>query len=260
MPSIAPAPPSPILNAKKRRRDDHSSASAYSDGSAMTFEMQIEMKLAASPHMARNETTTLFNADKVRENVNARKHILPRSRRDVPKRLRPSGSFDAWNALDDMENCIEYKAKGGERTAPVRDLAKIDLSPCHICYRKPSERRELDDYAHCEGCGKRTCYVCIRQCEGPGMELYGYLGAKDVDKRAHGSQEIFSADGTCDAVMFSFHGDEMCVERGRKNGLDAWKGERSIEHKEKVCSRCCVERGSDGDVWCLGCLRAEEGD
>jgi hypothetical protein len=44
MPSIAPAPPSPILNTRKRRRDD---SSQLMDGNAMSFEMQIERKLAA---------------------------------------------------------------------------------------------------------------------------------------------------------------------------------------------------------------------
>lgn len=31
------------------------------------------------------------------------------------------------------------------------------------------------------------------------------------------------------------------------------------EHRGMICSRCCVERGADGEVRCLGCLRAEEG-
>jgi hypothetical protein len=30
-------------------------------------------------------------------------------------------------------------------------------------------------------------------------------------------------------------------------------------HRGRICSRCCVERGAEGDVWCLGCLRTEEG-
>lgn len=33
-------------------------------------------------------------------------------------------------------------------------------------------------------------------------------------------------------------------------------GEVSGEHRATVCSRCCVERGVDGEVLCLGCLRA----
>jgi hypothetical protein len=29
------------------------------------------------------------------------------------------------------------------------------------------------------------------------------------------------------------------------------------EHKRMICSRCCVERGTEGEVCCLGCLMAE---
>lgn len=31
------------------------------------------------------------------------------------------------------------------------------------------------------------------------------------------------------------------------------------EHRGIICSQCCVERGIDGEVRCLGCLRAEKG-
>ena len=31
-------------------------------------------------------------------------------------------------------------------------------------------------------------------------------------------------------------------------------------HKVMICSACCVERGGDGEVRCLGCLKAEEAD
>lgn len=37
-----------------------------------------------------------------------------------------------------------------------------------------------------------------------------------------------------------------------------WK-ERGTQHRGMVCSRCCVERGVDGEVRCLGCLRTHGG-
>lgn len=166
-----------------------------------------------------------------------------------------------------MESEVQYRSKEGEQTAPVRGSAKIDLSPCHICHRKPSERKELDGYAHCEGCGRRTCYVCIRQCEGLSID-------RDRD-RYFGSQEVFGEDCSYDALAFSIQGDEMCFERGRTDGRDggyhadvdekipgvgAWERDHILGHRAKVCSRCCVERGTEGEVWCLGCMRAEEGD
>jgi hypothetical protein len=49
---------------------------------------------------------------------------------------------------------------------------KIDLNPCHICRRKPTAKHELDSFADCEGCGERTCYVCIRECLGSGAAFH----------------------------------------------------------------------------------------
>ncbi|TLD26383.1 hypothetical protein PspLS_04818 [Pyricularia sp. CBS 133598] len=40
------------------------------------------------------------------------------------------------------------------------------LAPCHICQRRPTKKSDLDSFADCEGCGMRTCYVCIRECLG----------------------------------------------------------------------------------------------
>lgn len=46
----------------------------------------------------------------------------------------------------------------------------------------------------------------------------------------------------------------------RDNGA-SWVDEqgRAHEHKQIVCSRCCVERGVDGEPVCLGCLPFVEG-
>ncbi len=42
-------------------------------------------------------------------------------------------------------------------------------------------------------------------------------------------------------------------------GLDTLRNRMIKEqHKGMICSRCCVERGTEGEVWCLGCLRMEE--
>jgi len=51
-------------------------------------------------------------------------------------------------------------------------------------------------------------------------------------------------------------------ERDGDGGRVAWPGAGRGEwgHRGMVCSQCCVERGVDGEVWCLGCLRAEEVD
>lgn len=36
-------------------------------------------------------------------------------------------------------------------------------------------------------------------------------------------------------------------------------GQQGVAHKQVVCSGCCVERGVDGEVVCLGCLPYAEG-
>jgi hypothetical protein len=88
-----------------------------------------------------------------------------------------------------------------------------------------------------------------------------------------GDEELWQADeGDYDALTLSWHEDEMCIERTskdddagangdmKKSSKGCWKRETVAEHKGKVCSRCCVEKGPEGEVWCLGCLRAVEGD
>lgn len=209
-----------------------------------SMEMQIEKKLAASPHISRQETTTLSDADRICQIAIERKHILPRSRREGPKRQRAR-----------LEDVVENRLHMEEKIT-VRDPAKIDLSPCHICHRKPTEKKHLNDFAYCEGCGKRTCFICIRQCEVElGRERGGYPEI-----------EAFGTDAGYDQLTFSFHGDEMCFERERRE-IDetlftgpSWEKDRRAGHPKKVCSRCCVERGVEGEVWCLGCLRVAEVD
>ncbi len=107
---------------------------------------------------------------------------------------------------------------------------KIDLSPCYICWRKPTGRKELDAFAYCECCAKRTCYICIRECEGLGVTRCASMGGVDA----------------CRSKGFG-------EERG-----EGWQRKVLEGHRGRICSRCCVERGKDGEVWCLGCLKAEK--
>lgn len=37
------------------------------------------------------------------------------------------------------------------------------------------------------------------------------------------------------------------------------KGWDAAGHRGVVCSRCCIERGAEGDIVCLGCLPRLEG-
>jgi hypothetical protein len=221
------------------------------------------MRKLNSPHKHHHQTTTLSHANQlISDHAHTHAHRLSRPIHSH-KRSRPS------NPLDDKENESQHQNKAKEQPqtwkfgalAGLAETKKVDLSACYICHRKPTELRHLDDYADCEACGKRTCYVCIRQCEGLGLER-GLFGGQE-----------FAGEGDYD-LRLSWHGDEMCVEGVRKDAdadLDgkevrggsgsgrAWEGERR-QHSRRVCSRCCVERGPEGEVWCLGCLKCVEGD
>ena len=137
--------------------------------------------------------------------------------------------------------------------APARP--KIDLSPCHICHRKPTLIRELDAFASCEGCGKRTCWVCIRECLGFGVALAGSVNGPGQEDK----------DLNCNAndVDFDFSSERRDPEDQDSDvGMEKSDNDTQTEespHRGMICSRCCVERGTEGEVWCHGCLRAESG-
>lgn len=148
-----------------------------------------------------------------------RRHILPKPRRlqHDSKRQRVMTTPDHCHGEHNVTRSPRSVEHSG--ISPVKPV--VDLSPCHICYRKPTVRSDLDSFANCESCGKRTCYICIRECEG-------YMSGYDADVK-------------------NDHELEHLEEPMKK-----------LEHKGMICSRCCVERGAEGEVWCLGCLRAEE--
>lgn len=149
-----------------------------------------------------------------------RRHLIPRSKMSMNKRARVE--------------CVA--AESGARVEQVREKEKVggsgsgtgaggmDLRPCHICRRKPTVKKELDSFANCEGCGKRSCWVCIRECLG------GWGNQRAMEGEDKGSED---------------------------KGEESW-AEDGTQHRGMVCSRCCVERGTEGEVLCLGCLRMEE--
>jgi hypothetical protein len=191
----------------------------------------------------------IFNNAEIQQHIE-RRHILPKRKVHDAKRQRIEIHSDLH--VEEREDAIltphqsvsdleqhELKAEKDERVE-----GKSDLSPCHICRRKPTAKNELDAFADCEGCGERTCWICIRECAGLGV-------TEEMGIEVESGQ-------------FSF---EFEVERGKdeRAGLenDLANGRQTEdegiirEHKRMICSRCCVERGTEGEVWCLGCLMAE---
>lgn len=50
------------------------------------------------------------------------------------------------------------------------------------------------------------------------------------------------------------NGRSAMGERGSHNGFHF--GPRS-RHKARICSGCCVEKGEEGEVFCVGCVEEE---
>ncbi|KAK7542420.1 uncharacterized protein J3D65DRAFT_214916 [Phyllosticta citribraziliensis] len=97
-----------------------------------------------------------------------------------------------------------------------------DLNPCHCCHRSPHTKKDLEGYMACEACGARTCFICLRQCVGSRCGDGAEPSAVEKDAKAYGIG----------------------------NGCGG----------RKICRACCVERGEEGDTWCLRCLEGEGED
>ncbi|CAH0049558.1 unnamed protein product [Clonostachys solani] len=154
------------------------------------------------------------------------------SRRRLSQQLR---------VLHEQTPSLGSKATSAAATKPL-------LTPCHICHRKPTKKSQLDSFAECEGCGERTCFVCIRQCQGWSGDEGSALSEQEVLSRSFHMDDIddMSPVGEKHPDM-NFNSPHMRA-----------KGWNAHGHRTVICSRCCVERGTEGDVVCLGCLSTTE--
>ncbi|GAW18098.1 hypothetical protein ANO14919_075690 [Xylariales sp. No.14919] len=151
------------------------------------------------------------------------------------------------------------------RLATTRTNSSALLNPCHICHRKPTKKSDLDSFADCTGCGERTCFVCLRACQG-------WLPTSESDGSSHTAtqEEDLSASFTMrdvddEEITYNYANKPADTQKpeqrqkkgeGGANGEGGWSGRG---HRRVICSRCCVERGSEGDVVCLGCLSGMRG-
>jgi hypothetical protein len=191
------------------------------------------------PHDAKRQRITLSESEK-------------RPQENVDIALEHDSSADGSANQNANLASTRHSAARGE------GYTRTDLRPCHICHQKPKVRSDLDSYGDCEGCGERTCYICMRECLGPitpvaweSIETESGMSFTTVN------DELSLADGA----------EDRGVDGGPAHGQDdkdgdGWLGKEGEVwgHRDMVCSQCCVERGVDGEVRCLGCLRAEEGE
>ncbi|ROW11508.1 hypothetical protein VMCG_01204 [Cytospora schulzeri] len=141
------------------------------------------------------------------------------------------------------------------------------LSPCHICHRKPTKKNELDSYADCEGCGERTCYVCIRECLGWKATEHSERFDREVLMRDQDNREDEQQDEerNSEHLYQSFSMEDAPIGENQQHDSEAdqdptkrggtW-GNGNRGHRGRICSQCCVENGPEGEVICLGCLES----
>ncbi|PVH88098.1 hypothetical protein DL98DRAFT_648979 [Cadophora sp. DSE1049] len=245
MPSIAEATVLPMSN-KKRRREDPSGG------------LELQMKMSSSQQPRRPYEAFPPHYDPGTGDELYHRHIIsPKRRIHDHKRQRighlECGGCDVYFAFEPRTDTTErYDDTTAQKQAP-RPNGRVDLSPCHICRRKPTVKSELDAFGDCECCGERTCYICTRKCEGPGVVWRASLKANQNQDENCMVVEVACRDG--DESIGSGTSDR--TEDESTLGKHVGHGGRP-QHRDQICSACCLERGADGVIWCLGCLKAEE--
>lgn len=178
--------------------------------------------------------------------TNTRKMIPLSSKRQrmtsVDIELDPKRQHDITSKFHQKEEEETLPAKPRPNLASKTSL----LTPCHICSRKPTKKSDLDSFADCQGCGQRTCYVCIRECLG--WSPPSQQPPPPLSLQTEPSFTMIDVDSA----------EEQQPPPPVESGGWTTKG-GGAGHRKMVCSRCCVERGQDGDVVCLGCLPFVEG-
>lgn len=266
MPSVTYAELSTLSPGKKRSRDENG---------------EIQAPLFA--HAGANDAYTQDKLGRLPFHDFNHKRPAPNSAEPFQRKIRPLPSSKRVRVSDegnDLGDGLDHEtqrnhAPNDYSTPPMspqlRPVLKHasksftigQLTPCHICRRKPTKKSDLDAYADCEGCGQRTCYVCIRECQG-WLPNAGH---------AHVRQEMEEEQQPEDALSRSFTMHDvdddaephMALTRQLANAKNNIENSRyevgwdSKTHASVICSRCCVERGSEGDVMCLGCLAGVEG-
>ncbi|KJZ78339.1 hypothetical protein HIM_02377 [Hirsutella minnesotensis 3608] len=188
-----------------------------------------------------------------------------------------------WRRFPQMKVVQDQTGPGNRPVCPRSSSAL--LAPCHICHRKPTKKSDLDSFAGCEGCGRRTCFVCIRECHGwPADQVEALLLEQAVlsqSFRMDGIQEspqfqplqrpppsppppldttAAAAATTATPQPPAALPQRASVDGQRPGARDTGGSCRDDSgwdascHKSVVCSRCCVEKGRQGEVVCLGCL------
>ncbi|KAL2124665.1 hypothetical protein VTJ04DRAFT_1030 [Mycothermus thermophilus] len=299
MPSVAQESPS-VQSSKKRRRDDHddpllSLASAGRQFPPSQYASLVAQKLMSIPPGKRHRTLDV--------DIEAGHDPMDQSPSSSPSG-RPihhdhhRGDHRSRNEDKDRPSPLSRPSttttstQAPSASAPSSSSSSL-MARCHVCSRKPRTKSDLDSFADCQGCGQRTCYVCIRECLGWGPPHLAAATAFPTTTTITTTPShpptplstvpiqstIIPSSAAQDAAETSFtmlDADEVendttheeppphepsgsiQQEHHHHQQQERW-GATGGGHRQVVCSRCCVERGPDGDVVCLGCLPFVEG-
>ncbi|EER28707.1 hypothetical protein D8B26_001018 [Coccidioides posadasii str. Silveira] len=119
---------------------------------------------------------------------------------------------------------VQQQRQNADRPPPT---AAPILTPCHICYRRPTMHFQLDAYADCELCRKRTCYICLRECDGPDCRTGVMDTSSGSCERSSSGRKMCSwcaVEGVTDSGVDAVWCVD-CVQRGEARCQDdAWMG------------------------------------
>ncbi|KAK3356106.1 hypothetical protein B0H65DRAFT_505891 [Neurospora tetraspora] len=270
-----------IPSAKKRRRDDVENSytsgniqiplyADYTSNYPSPLQLANPTSLYTSSHPALDTTRGILADKSSYANPTALHPYPPTLRKIIPiainKKQRMSVSDDVHHREDSHHG---MRAKSNSPTSASHPhhqkqhalLSKIKcLDRCHICFRKPSKKADLDSYADCQGCGQRTCYVCMRQCPGwtssfHQQERHPHTGEQEAQTQdiplASSSPENSFTMVDADAEAEADYDALAEKESQRPRSTPGW---HANGHRETICGQCCEERGDNGDVVCFGCL------
>ncbi|KAK4251833.1 hypothetical protein C7999DRAFT_37219 [Corynascus novoguineensis] len=292
MPSVAQEAPT-VQSSKKRRRDDndHQLPTAINSPRGIFADRTFHhgdffhpsstlaaRKIMPLPFGKRQRTTVDINLDADAEPTQQSPYLSP------SKQIRQ----ELQRPLQRAHLQTEQGSQDGKRSGNSNHSSSAPLmSRCHICSRRPNKKSDLDSFADCQGCGQRTCYVCIRECLGWGFgssdassnniqtrmpnpetnrrdpsfalgtTMSTPLETSNPEEEGHTSFTMIDVD---DEEEQQQEQQEQQPQEERGYGREQEKGwTTGSGHRQVVCSRCCVEKGQDGEVVCLGCLPFVEG-
>ncbi|KAM0286926.1 hypothetical protein ACHAQH_000610 [Verticillium albo-atrum] len=256
MPSVAEEHPRVLPVAKKRRRDND--VDCLQGGIYEQSQLHIHQQYSFADFgklLQHHDATLPLGAF---DNVARKIMPIKRQRLFESEDDNPAQHPDGHHRVRKHSRSPSGTAATRPQPAP-RLSSGAALAPCHVCHRRPTKKSDLDSFAECHGCSARTCFVCLRQCKGWTPEA----------QRGEQSRVAESRDYE-EALSRSFHmedADDVAArdhgQQGQAPTRQSWaaaekkpagEGWSSTGHQQVVCSKCCIERGQEGDVVCLGCL------